>query len=239
MKLTFSPRLQDRLLSLWFPSRCLLCGKAVRVDELFCPACREHCPSAPQRRSFSLPQEFCVYAPLPYAGGFRKTLHALKFQGQKGRGEAIGQLMASILEAPLSAELVTWVPMTPQKQLARGYNQSEALARAAARALGLPALPILTKLRETATQHELSREARKENVRGAYAADQRANGKAILLIDDIVTTGSTICECAAALYGAGAKQVVGLCAANAEDLKEEGETAHGNPLFTRGKPHRP
>lgn len=223
MKQSFSPRLRDRLLSLWFPSRCLLCGKVVRVSELFCTACREQCPTAPEVRRFSLPREFCVYAALPYTGGFRKTLHALKFQGQKGRGEAIGQLMASVLESPPPAELVTWVPMTPEKQLARGYNQSEALAKAAARALGLPALPVLTKVRETATQHELSREERIGNVQGAYTADRRAKGKTILLIDDIVTTGSTICACAKALYAAGAEQVVGLCAASAEHHSEKGD----------------
>ena len=222
MKHTFSPRLRDKLLSFFFPSRCLFCGKVVRADEYFCPACAEQLPAKPRQRSFSVPQELTVYAPLPYAGGFRRTLHALKFEGQKGRAEAIGQLMASVFEEPPTASLVTWVPMTPQKEFERGYNQSELLARAVARALKIPALPVLKKVRETATQHELSREERIENVRKAYRADARVKNKTILLIDDIVTTGSTICECAKALYDAGAKEVIGLCAANADDPQKKG-----------------
>ena len=223
MKQTFSPRLRDRLLALWFPSRCLICGKVVRVGKCFCPDCREQLPAAPQQRSFPLGQEFIVYAPLPYAGGFRRTLHAMKFQGQKGRGETIGRLMASVFEEPPTASLITWVPMTPQKEFERGYNQSEVLAKTVARALRLPARSILQKVRETATQHELSRAERTENVKGAFRADSRLTGKTILLIDDIVTTGSTICESAKALYAAGAKQVIGLCAANAGEFKEEGD----------------
>ena len=222
MKQTFSPRLRDKLLSLFFPARCLLCGKVVHTDELFCSACRGRLPAEPQRRSFPLEQEFIVCAPLSYAGGFRRTLHALKFEGQKGRGEAVGQLMASVFEKPPEAQLVTWVPMTPQKEFERGYNQSEVLARAAARAFGIPALPVLKKVRETATQHELSREERIENVKNAYRADSRVKDKSILLVDDIVTTGSTICECAKALYQAGAKEVIGLCAADADDPQKKG-----------------
>lgn len=225
MKQTFSPRLRDRLLSLFFPSRCLICGKVVRADELFCPACRERLPAKPRQRIFTLPREFSVSAPLPYAGGFRRTLHALKFDGQKGRGEAIGRLMASVFEAAPEAQLVAWVPMTPQKELERGYNQSKVLAKAVARALKLPALPVLKKVRETATQHELSREERIHNVKAAYRADPRANGKTILLVDDIVTTGSTICECAKALYDAGANEVIGLCAASADEFPKEEQHA--------------
>ena len=221
MKQTVSPRLRDRLLSLFFPARCLICGKVVRADELFCPACRARLPAEPQRRSFPLEQEFTVYAPLPYASGFRRTLHAMKFEGEKGRAEAIGQLMASVFAEPPEAQLVAWVPMTPQKQLDRGYNQSEVLAKAAARALKLPALPVLKKVRDTATQHELSRGERIGNVKDAFRADVRCKEKTILLVDDIVTTGSTICECAKALYEAGAKEVVGLCAADADDFHKE------------------
>lgn len=221
MKQTFFPRLRDRLLSLFFPSRCLLCGKAVRADEFFCPSCAERLPAKPRQRSFPIPQGLTVSAPLPYAGGFRRTLHALKFEGQKGRAETIGLLMASVFEVPPPAELATWVPMTPQKEFERGYNQSELLAKAVARELRLPALPVLKKIRETATQHELSRTERIENVKGAYLADVRVKGKIVLLIDDIVTTGSTICECAKALYDAGAKEVIGLCAADADDFQKE------------------
>lgn len=220
MRRRFRLRFRDRLLALWFPSRCLLCGRVVEPDELFCPACWKERPESPEVRRFRLPRAFSVYAPLRYEGGFRKTLHALKFQGEKGLSEPVGQLMASVAEPLPHPDLVTWVPMTPEKKRGRGYDQSELLARAVARALNCPCLPLIGKTRDTATQHELSEKERVKNVKGAYAADSLAKGKTVLLVDDIVTTGSTISECALALYAAGAKDVVGLCAANAD--KKEG-----------------
>lgn len=209
-------RLRDKLLAILFPSRCLICGKVCCINELFCPACRKKLPANPCTRYFLLPQELAVYAPLVYEGGFRHTLHSFKFQGEKLLSEPIGQLMASALPHAVQADLVTYVPMTLQKQKERGYNQSERLAKAVAHTLNLPCNAALRKIKETATQHDLTREERLKNPVGAYYAGTAVAGKTVLLIDDIVTTGSTISECASALYRAGAAAVVGLCAASAE-----------------------
>lgn len=208
--------LTERLLSLWFPARCVGCGRVIAPQRLFCARCRRSLPSEPRLRRFAQPGAFFVYAPFVYQGGIRRTLHALKFEGERSLAAPTGQLMAAALPAPLKFDMVAFVPMRPDKQAERGYNQSELLARAVAKALGCPCVPLLKKVHSTSTQHELTREERLKNPLGAYRADRRAEGKCILLIDDIVTTGSTICECAKELYRSGAKAVVGLCAASAE-----------------------
>lgn len=208
--------LKERLLSLWFPARCVDCGKVITPQRLFCAKCRKALPKEPKLRRFSQPGVFYVYAPFVYQGGVRRTLHAFKFEGERSWANALGQLMAAAVPAVLRFDAVAFVPMMPDKQAERGYNQSELLARAIGRSLNCPCVSLLQKVHSTATQHELTREERLKNPAGAYRADRRADGKAILLIDDIVTTGSTLCECAKELYRNGAKSVVGLCAASAE-----------------------
>ena len=152
---------------------------------------------------------------LPYEGEFRHTLYRLKFQEEWGLAKSLGQLMAQTVpegEAPFDG--VVWVPMSSKKLRQRGYNQSELLAWALANELGLPAWELLSQVRETQTQHTLTRVQRADNVRDAYRAGKAALGKRLLLVDDIVTTGATLRACSLALYQAGARQVCGVCAAS-------------------------
>ena len=107
------------------------------------------------------------------------------------------------------------MPLSRGSRKKRGYDQSRLLATAVAKSLGLPLLDVLEKARETQIQHQLGREERAQNVRGAYRATGPVDGRTLLLIDDIVTTGATLTECAGALYRAGARAVGSLCAADA------------------------
>ena len=221
---------KERIISLRFPARCLLCGRVVPAGEIFCRDCVKEIPEKPFFRRIALPgagaEGFFVYSSMSYEGGFRKSIHRLKFRGQKGLADPMGRLLAeSIRDKDLSFDAVTWVPMTEKKRRERGYDQSELLARAAAKELGIPCLPLLKKVRENKTQHELSGRQRQLNVKNAYRAENGAEGKALLLIDDIVTTGATIGECAKMLYAAGANKVTGLCAADAREVRFEGEKA--------------
>ncbi len=226
MKTAGGVSLGERLLCLLFPARCLLCGELISSDRLFCPACAADVPEKPFERRYSLPAAgadgFRVVSPMSYEGGFRKTLHSFKFGGQTALAKPLGRLMSQALGASEPFDGVTWVPMTKRKKRQRGYDQSELLARSAAKALKLPVLPLLKKVRETDVQHELSKKGREKNVKKAYQAGPEAAGKSLLLVDDIVTTGSTLRECAGALYAAGAKRVTGLCAADAQETRLEG-----------------
>lgn len=214
---------KERAWCLFFPARCLLCGRAVHAEQLFCAGCAANLPETPFFREFPLAGGWLhVLAPLSYEGGFRRTLHRLKFQEERGLAKPIGQMMAQAaegFETPFDG--VAWVPMSPKKLRKRGYNQSELLAKAVAKELGLPAWDLLEQVRETDTQHSLTRAQRADNVRGAYRAKSAALGKRLLLVDDIVTTGATLRACAQGLYGAGAQKVCAVCAANTAFSRRE------------------
>ena len=107
-------------------------------------------------------------------------------------------------------DLVVWAPLSRKRRRQRGYDQAELLARVLAQELDRPALPALRKVRDTVEQSSLDGEAaRKQNAAGAYeiADPDAVAGKRVLLVDDIVTTGSTLSTCAQVLLDAGAGDV--------------------------------
>ncbi len=216
--------LGERLLCFLFPARCLLCGQVVPAGKTFCGSCEGEVPETPCRRRYSLPgagaEGFRIISPAPYEGGFRKALYRFKFQGQRALAKPLGRLMAQAA-AGEKFDGVTWTPMTAKKKRKRGYDQSQLLAKETAKALQLPCIPLLEKVRENGVQHQLSRRERAKNVKNAYRAKEQAAGLSLLLVDDIVTTGATMKECAGALYAAGAKKVTGLCAADAPETQWE------------------
>jgi len=144
----------------------------------------------------------------PFHGVVRDALHAIKYQGEQRLamplGEAIARRWARI---GVGAEIVTHVPVHEARARQRGYDQAELIARAAAAALGLPHATLLTRERATIAQFDLDRRRRATNVKGAFAIHRRAppvDGRWILLIDDVTTTGATLAACAIALRAAGA-----------------------------------
>ena len=187
---------------LFFPARCLTCGKAVRAQRLVCRACAASLPQKPFFQEFPLSQaqegRLEVVAPLSYEKGTRRTLRRLKFQEERALAKPLAALMAQAVgQWGREFDGVVWVPMSPKKL----------------QELGLPWWTLLEQARETATQHNLTRAQRADNVRGAYRARAEAAGQRLLLVDDIVTTGATLRACAQALYEAGARSVGAVCAA--------------------------
>ena len=153
-----------------------------------------------------------------YSGPVRASLHALKYRGERRLGEPLGLAMAERWrQAGRGAELVTWVPVHRSRLRERGFDQAEALARVVAAALGLPVERCLVRQQRTTAQHTLGRRARAGNTVGAFEASEHAGvqmqGRWLLLVDDIVTTGATLSACAGALHAGGAAAVSALALA--------------------------
>ncbi len=154
----------------------------------------------------------------------------LKFAGDERLGERLGELLAPTWDSlPQAGEfvsaLIVPVPLHPSRRRERGFNQSELLAAGLVRALGRQsggaapqiAKACLRRKRATPPQTGLSVAARRENLRGAFEVvkPDEVRGRAIVLVDDVMTTGATLSACARALKRAGAAQVMGLTLARA------------------------
>jgi ComF family protein len=150
----------------------------------------------------------------PYDGPWREAALRLKHHTGEGLAELLGELWAERCRpqvAAVGAACVVPVPLHWWRRWRRGYNQSAALAHGLAAALGLPCRPRwLRRVRHTPAQHLLPRSARRDNLRGAFraSASARVRGATVLLVDDVMTTGSTAHEAAAALRKKGAARVV-------------------------------
>ena len=187
-----------------------------------CGACREDDPSFDRARSFGL-----------YAGKLRQVVLRLKFAGEERLGERLGELLAppwNLLGAPgeFDSPLIVPVPLHPSRRRERGFNQSDLLAAGLVRALvrqsgGVApqvAKACLRRKRATPPQTGLSVAVRRKNPRGAFEVvkPDSVQGRTIVLVDDVMTTGATLSACARALKRAGAAQVMGLTLARATPL---------------------
>lgn len=222
---TFPASFGQKALSVLFPQHCILCGKLVNAGDIFCSECAAGLPEEPCLRELRISggRLFSTAAPLAYQGGYRKTLHRYKFQGRKGLALQLGWLMSGAArELPGAFDAIVYVPLSRKGLRARGYDQSRLLAQRLGKALELPVVHALEKVRDTAAQHDLDRKSRVENIRGAYACKASVAGRSLLLVDDIVTTGYTLRECAEVLYAAGAGEVFGICAADAHRVLDDG-----------------
>ena len=107
---------------------------------------------------------------------------------------------------------LTFAPRSVNARILYGYDQSERLARHLARELDLPFLSALKRKRRSKSQKGLTHAARKKNVKAAFSPrGERLEGKRLLLLDDVVTTGASLASAASVLYESGAKVVVGVC----------------------------
>ena len=202
-------------MSTFLPADCILCEQALplRQDGGVCPPCWDRLPWAPGFRPRRGPLGALLWA-ADYEGPIRRLVHGLKFSDMDFLAPALGRGMARRLGSIIYAQrvdLVVPVPLHFWRRFQRGYNQAELLARSLGRRAGLP-VDTRTLLRRRAGRRQLglTRRERRRSLAGCFAArPERARGRTILLVDDVVTTGATLEACARALLDAGARGVVG------------------------------
>lgn len=206
-------RFSDWLLDLLFPTRCILCRKPIAPGRpAICPLCQAVMPSAAGNRRTGKAFTVCVSA-LYYENDVKYAIRRYKFHGAQAYASAFGELIAQRVYEDLDREydLISWVPLAPDRLRERGYDQSRLLAENAAKRLRKPVVSLLQKRRGVGAQSlAVSPAQRRSNIAGAFSVRDPGAvvGKRILLIDDIVTTDATLSECAKVLRAAGAEEVM-------------------------------
>jgi ComF family protein len=218
-------------LSPWTGTTCEQCGEPFASEvasptkpeagEVLCGACRRGDHKFDRAASYGL-----------YCGHLRAVILQLKFGHRDRLGERLGALLLPVWLRVVPPEMVAGVPplilpipLHPSRQRERGFDQAELIARGLVRALRRcqptrawrVETHCLRRTRATAPQSGLSLAARRENVRGVFAVPEpkRVRDRAVVLVDDVMTTGATLSACAASLKGAGARCVLALTLARA------------------------
>lgn len=179
-----------------FPlQRCYQCGLAT-VDGVTCERCREHL----------VLQGVSVGA--AYTGAVKEMIWRLKFSRLRMAAQPAAELIMRVLPATVKVDVVTAVPIAPERYRERGYNQAELIAREVARRLGVRYAPLLAR-RDAVHQIGRGRDERLAQIKGAFLARRGLRDARVLIVDDVVTTGATLEECAQTLVAAGAANVWG------------------------------
>ena len=206
-KQTFGAAVMDLL----FPRRCPFCGRVLSRGQMLCRGCADALPITGEHPLQEGAWGRCA-APLHYQGRVRDAVLDFKFRGKMSGLDYFGWLLADCAAGSFAGEFdtVTWVPVSPQRKKERGFDQSYQLCRAACRHWDIEPLPTLRKVYHNRPQSGLSDAAeRRGNVLGVYEPiAENVWGRRILLVDDVLTTGATMAECARVLRECGAAEVV-------------------------------
>jgi ComF family protein len=236
------PEFVSAAASLLYPATCVVCSANVERAEYLCADCQQRAPriTAPFCAKCSEPfpgaitQTFscancehrvlhfdCAVAAYRSRGLVRRLVHQFKYAGQRHLRHPVASWLRETLHDPRLRgrhfDLIVPVPLHPARQRERGFNQAELLADLLAASINLPTRNVLERIRYTTTQTAYDRAERMENLHGAFRLrkNRDVRGLHVLLIDDILTTGSTLSECARILRKAGAVSVHAATAARA------------------------
>ncbi len=216
----------EMLCRIFFPEKCPLCGKALKINEEFCLCCGSDevrlsddcCEGCGKERelcscgtAYTTPLSH-ITGVFTYEGLVQNMLISFKFAGRKNLyryfGDCLAERVATVF-AKADFDSITFVPSSAESIKERGYNPAQLIAEQVAKKFFIPCQELLVKSRDTEKQHSLRAAERMTNVRGSFSPKMNTEikGKAILICDDIKTTGATLKECCDILYSEGAKDV--------------------------------
>lgn len=215
-------------LNLFMKSNCPLCDRPAEA------ALCQYCQRQLQQCQFAKPEQFWqnerVFVWGAYGGKLKRAIAAMKYENHPELAKPLGYWLGETwLKSPISAQFakvtVVPIPMHPEKQRKRGFNQAELLARSFCEYAGLPLQPQgLERIRDTKAQFGLSRSEREKNLDGAFNLGKAFRAKrppgAVLLLDDIYTSGATVCAAEKTLQNSGI-QVCGVAAIATSKLEKK------------------
>jgi ComF family protein len=239
--------LKDDLLDFVYPQHCAICKKYLRREEKdicevcwkglvtlpdsFCPYCKlfiekgdTECSFCKSAGEFSEDHKILLVRSLGrFDDYYRELIHRFKYGKKIPLGRRLGQRLGETIDDDsifLKADFLIPVPLHKSRYRERGFNQSDILAEGISKVIGLSVLKsVLKRKKNTKDQTDLSFQQREENVRGAFVVSEpeMINGKKIILVDDVITTGATLSECARMLKQAGAEKILGMTIAVVTD----------------------
>lgn len=217
-------------LDIFFPKKCLICGKygadfcfdcSLLIEEVktfLCPECGkitengQYCIACKGKIKPSL--SAILIASRYNVGPTKKLISYFKYEGFVGLALPLAELIVSQIKKAnvgLNNTIIVPVPLYIGRKNRRGFNQSELLARHISKRLSLPGGEVLERTKDTTPQVSLTRANRLSNIENAFvcADPDLIAGKTVILIDDVMTTGATLNECAKVLKKSGTKKVIG------------------------------
>lgn len=213
--------LWDPVLDFIYPPVCLLCDEKYSGSDILCPACSEFLERSAQLDFINESADFYHLSDALYFDGIyyfweftpeiQKLVHHLKYNGMTKIADFLGKIMATQFIHKEEVDCIVPIPLHPVRYRERGYNQSEKVAFVLSKFWCVSMQSnILKRISYTPTQTHLTAEERQKNLSNSFNAScEKVKGQSILLVDDIITTGSTMNICAKVLKNAGAKQVFG------------------------------
>src|SRR6266403_4865532 len=234
--------LLEAAVSLLYPSVCTICGRSIRADECLCDQCESKavrivapfCQKCSEPFEGSITSTFtcanCAHREIHFdaavaayrgRGVVRQIIHEFKYNRQIHLRHLVARWLGAALDDERLCgrrfDVIVPVPLHPARQRERGFNQASLLAELLSARTSIPVKPLLERTRYTTTQTALDRSERMENLHNAFRLRKNADvrGLRVLLIDDVLTTGSTLSECARVLKRAGAISVHAATAARA------------------------
>lgn len=200
----------------WFCAECARMLRPLYGEKGYrCPRCGQPGPGGRRCRMCGpWPEgsvEFARWV-YPYRRPVSRMARQLKYRGVSCLAEWMAQQMTNLYltERFPGADAIVPVPMHPSRRRRRGFNQAQLLAQGLSARVGIPVCGCLVRTRDTPQQARLSGDRRRKNLEGAFLSGPEAEGKRLLIVDDVLTTGATVTECALALKRAGAVSVSAL-----------------------------